>query len=61
VRIMIKPIIRTAATASDEATAIDVLVRAFDADPISHWIGPDLQQYHMYFPKLGLGVRRQGV
>jgi hypothetical protein len=47
---MIKPIIKTAATASDEPSAIDVLVRAFAADPISHWILPDSQQYHMYFP-----------
>lgn len=41
---------RTAANASDEATAIDVLVRAFAADPISHWIWTDSQQCHMYFP-----------
>jgi len=40
----------TAASASDEASTIDVLVRAFSADPVAQWIWPDLQQYHMYFP-----------
>jgi hypothetical protein len=49
-RIIIKPIVGTAATASDEATPIDVLVRAFAPDLISHWIWPDSQQYPMYFP-----------
>jgi GNAT superfamily N-acetyltransferase len=46
---MTKPIIKTA-TASDEAPTIDVVVRAFSADPVAHWIWPDSQQYHMYFP-----------
>jgi ribosomal protein S18 acetylase RimI-like enzyme len=47
---MTKPIIMTAASASDEAATIDVLVRAFSADPIAQWIWPDSQQCHMYFP-----------
>jgi ribosomal protein S18 acetylase RimI-like enzyme len=46
---MIKPIIKTA-TASDEAPIIDVMVRAFAADPIAKWIWPDPKQYYMYFP-----------
>ena len=50
---MITPIIKTAVTASDEASSlIDVLVRAFSADPLSRWIWPDSQQYHMYFPSI---------
>ena len=48
---MTKPIIKTA-TASDEAPTIDVVVRAFSADPVAHWIWPDSQQYHMYFPSI---------
>jgi GNAT superfamily N-acetyltransferase len=47
---MTKPIIKTAATASDEASTIDVLVRAFSEDPVAQWIWPDSQQYQMYFP-----------
>jgi GNAT superfamily N-acetyltransferase len=47
---MTKPIIKTAATASDEASTIDVLVRAFSTDPVAQWIWPDSQQYHIYFP-----------
>jgi ribosomal protein S18 acetylase RimI-like enzyme len=50
---MTKPIIKAAAAAaaaSDEASTIDVLVRAFSADPIAQWIWPDSQQYHMHFP-----------
>jgi GNAT superfamily N-acetyltransferase len=47
---MTKPIIKTAATASDEASTIDVLVRAFSADPAARWVWPDSQQYHMHFP-----------
>ncbi len=35
---------------SDEASIIDVLVRAFGADPVAQWIWPDSKQYHMYFP-----------
>jgi ribosomal protein S18 acetylase RimI-like enzyme len=35
---------------SDEASIIDVLVRAFSADPVAQWIWPDSQQYQMYFP-----------
>jgi ribosomal protein S18 acetylase RimI-like enzyme len=47
---MITPIIKTAATASDEASTIDVLVRAFSADPAARWVWPDSQQYLMHFP-----------
>jgi len=45
-----KSIIKNAATASDEASTIDVLVRAFSADPFAQWIWHDPQQYHMHFP-----------
>jgi GNAT superfamily N-acetyltransferase len=47
---MTNPIIMTATSASDEASTIDVLVRAFSADPVAQWIWPDSQQYYMYFP-----------
>jgi ribosomal protein S18 acetylase RimI-like enzyme len=47
---MTKPIIMTVASASDEASTIDVLVRAFSADPVAQWIWPNSQQYQMYFP-----------
>jgi GNAT superfamily N-acetyltransferase len=47
---MTKPIIMTVASASDEASTIDVLLRAFAADPVAQWIWPDSQQYYMYFP-----------
>ena len=47
---MITPIIKTAATASDEASIIDVLVRANWADPAARWVWPDSQQFLMYFP-----------
>jgi GNAT superfamily N-acetyltransferase len=47
--IMATPIIKTA-TVSDEAPTIDVIVRAFSADPVAQWIWPDSQQYYMYFP-----------
>jgi ribosomal protein S18 acetylase RimI-like enzyme len=47
---MTKPMIMTAATASDEASIIDVLVRAFSGDPVAQWIWPDSHQYHKYFP-----------
>jgi GNAT superfamily N-acetyltransferase len=46
---MTKQIIKTA-TASYEASIIDVLVRAFSADPVAQWIWPDSPQYHMHFP-----------
>jgi hypothetical protein len=46
---MITSIIKTA-IASDEASIINVLVRAFSADPVSRWVWPDSQQYHMHFP-----------
>jgi ribosomal protein S18 acetylase RimI-like enzyme len=51
-RIMITPTIKTAAAASDEASIIDVLVRAFSADPVSRWVWPDSQQYQMHFPSV---------
>jgi GNAT superfamily N-acetyltransferase len=47
---MIPPIIKTAATASDEAHIIDVLVRANWADPAARWVWPDPQQFLMHFP-----------
>ena len=47
---MSKPIIKTAATASDEEYVIDVVVRAFAADPAARWGWPDQQQYCMHFP-----------
>ncbi len=47
---MTKSIIKTSASASDEASTIDVLVRAFSEDPVAQWIWPDSQQYQMYFP-----------
>jgi ribosomal protein S18 acetylase RimI-like enzyme len=47
---MITPIIKTAATASDEASIIDVLVRANWADPAARWVWPDSQQFLMHFP-----------
>ena len=49
-RVMTKPIIRTATGSSVEASIIDVLVRAFSADPVAQWIWPDPQQYQMNFP-----------
>jgi ribosomal protein S18 acetylase RimI-like enzyme len=48
-KFMATPIIKTA-TASDEASTIDVLVRAFSADPVARWVWPDSQQYLMHFP-----------
>jgi ribosomal protein S18 acetylase RimI-like enzyme len=48
--IMTKSIIKTSANASDEASILDVLARAFSIDPVAQWIWPDLQQYYMYFP-----------
>jgi GNAT superfamily N-acetyltransferase len=38
------------ATASDEEYVIDVVLRAFAADPAGHWMWPDSQQYFMHFP-----------
>jgi GNAT superfamily N-acetyltransferase len=49
-RIMTKSIIKTSANASDEASILNVLARAFSIDPVAQWIWPDSQQYHMYFP-----------
>jgi ribosomal protein S18 acetylase RimI-like enzyme len=47
---MITPIIKTAATASDEASIIDVLVRANWEDPAARWVWPDSQQFLTHFP-----------
>lgn len=47
---MITPIIKTAATASDEASIIDVLVRANWADPAARWVWPDSQRFLTHFP-----------
>jgi ribosomal protein S18 acetylase RimI-like enzyme len=46
---MATPIINLA-TASDEKSVIDVVVRAFVADPAARWSWPDSQQYFMHFP-----------
>jgi GNAT superfamily N-acetyltransferase len=46
---MATPIIKTA-TASDESRVIDVIVRAFAADPPARWGWPDEQQYYTHFP-----------
>lgn len=48
--IMTKSIIKTSANASDEASILNVLARAFSIDPVAQWIWPDPQQYQMYFP-----------
>jgi ribosomal protein S18 acetylase RimI-like enzyme len=42
-------IIKTA-TASNEASVIDVVVRAFSTDPVARWAWPDPQQYLVHFP-----------
>ncbi len=47
---MITPIIKTAATPSDEGPIIDVLVRANWEDPAARWVWPDSQQFLMHFP-----------
>jgi ribosomal protein S18 acetylase RimI-like enzyme len=47
---MITPIIKTAVTASDEASIIDVLVRANWADPAARWVWPDSQRFLTHFP-----------
>jgi ribosomal protein S18 acetylase RimI-like enzyme len=46
---MATPIIKIAATASDEAPIIDVLVRANWADPAARWVWPDSQQFLLHF------------
>lgn len=46
---MTKPIIKTA-DAVDEASIIDVLVRANSADPAARWVWPDSQQFLLHFP-----------
>ncbi len=47
---MTTPIIIKTATPSDEASIIDVLVRAFRMDPAVRWVWSDPQQYNMHFP-----------
>jgi ribosomal protein S18 acetylase RimI-like enzyme len=47
---MITSPIKTAASASDEASIIDVLVHANWADPAARWVWPDSQQFLMHFP-----------
>jgi ribosomal protein S18 acetylase RimI-like enzyme len=37
-------------TAADEDAAIDVVVRAFSADPAARWLYPDSNQYSVNFP-----------
>jgi ribosomal protein S18 acetylase RimI-like enzyme len=44
------PIIKSAATASDEAAIVNVLVQANLADPASRWLWPDPQQFLIHFP-----------
>jgi len=36
---------------SDERRAVDVIVRAFCADPAARWLYPDLDQYLAGFPE----------
>jgi len=47
---MITPIIKTAASALDEAYIIEVLVRANWEDPAARWVWPDSQQFLTHFP-----------
>jgi ribosomal protein S18 acetylase RimI-like enzyme len=54
------PIIKTA-TASDEAYLIDVVVRAFEADPAARWSWPDSQQYFMHFPSFVRAVGGKAI
>ena len=44
------PIIIKKATASDEASIVDVLVRAFSMDPAVRWVWSDSEQYYKHFP-----------
>ena len=46
---MITPIIKTVATASEEASIIDVLVRANWEDPAARWVWPDSQHFLLHF------------
>lgn len=48
--IKIAPIIKTATNASDEASMIEVLVRANNSDPAARWLWPDSQQFLRHFP-----------
>ena len=45
-----KPVVKTAAPASDEASIIDVLLRAFAVDPAARWAWSDPKQYFIHFP-----------
>jgi ribosomal protein S18 acetylase RimI-like enzyme len=47
---MITPIIKTAASTLDEASIVDVLVRANWEDPAARWVWPDSQQFLTHFP-----------
>jgi ribosomal protein S18 acetylase RimI-like enzyme len=47
--LMTRPIIKTA-TASDEASAIAVVVLAFSTDPAARWTWPDPDRYLRHFP-----------
>ena len=47
---MTTPIIIKNATATDEASIFDVLVRAFNMDPAVRWVWLDSQQYYKHFP-----------
>lgn len=38
-------------TAKSRAEAVDVLIRAFAADPAARWVYPDELQYHFNFPR----------
>jgi GNAT superfamily N-acetyltransferase len=44
------PIIIKNATASDEASIVDVLVRAFNMDPAVRWVWSDSEQYYKHSP-----------
>ncbi len=47
---MTTPIIIKNATTTDEASIIDILVRAFNMDPAVRWIWSDSQQYYKHSP-----------
>jgi GNAT superfamily N-acetyltransferase len=46
---MVAPAVRIA-TEADETRVLDVLVRAFSADPVARWLWPDQQQYLSHAP-----------
>ena len=47
---MTTPIIIKTATPSDEASIIDLLVRAFNMDPAVRWVWSDSQLYYKHSP-----------